>query len=62
MEPSEMLKVLNSLPVEEVVVVERKSSLLPVIFGLIGIGIVIYSFHQYMKKQEVDELRRGEVS
>ena len=59
MEPSEMLKVLNSLPVEEVVVVEKKSSLLPVILGLIGVGIVIYGFHQYMKKEEVNELRRG---
>ena len=62
MEPSEMLKVLNSLPVEEVIVVEKKGSLLPVILGLIGVGIVIYGFHQYMKKEELDELRRGEVS
>ena len=55
MEPSEMLKVLNSLPVEEVVVVEKKSSLLPVILGLIGVGIVVYGCHQYMKKEEVDD-------
>ena len=57
MEPSEMLKVLNSLPVEEVVVVEEKSSLLPIILGFIGVGIVIYSFHQYMKKEEVPETK-----
>ena len=62
MEPSEMLKVLNSLPVEEVVVVEKTTNVLPVILGLIGIGIVIYGFHQYMKKEEVDELRRVGVS
>ena len=59
MEPSEMLKVLNSLPVEEAVVVEKKGSLLPVILGLIGLGIVVYVFHQYTKKEEVNELRRG---
>ena len=55
MEPSEMLKVLNSLPVEEAVVVEKKGSLLPVILGLIGLGIVVYVFHQYTKKEEVND-------
>lgn len=59
MEPSEMFKVLNSLPVEEVIVVEKTTNVLPVILGLIGVGIVVYGFHQYMKKQEVNELRRG---
>ena len=54
-----MFKRLYHIPVEEVVVVEKKSSLLPVILGLIGVGIVIYGFHQYMKKEEVNELRRG---
>ena len=58
MEPSEMLKVLNSLPVEEVVVVEKTTNVLPVILGLIGVGVVIYGFHQYMKKEEGNESRR----
>jgi len=59
MEPSEMLKVLNSLPVEEAVVVEKKGSLLPVILGLIGLGIVVYVFHQYTKKEEVNDKEEG---
>ena len=57
MEPNEMYKRLYHIPVEEVVVVEEKSSLLPIILGFIGVGIVIYSFHQYMKKEEVPETK-----
>jgi len=57
MEPNEMFKRLYHIPIEKALVVEKKGSLLPVIFGLIGVGIVIYGFHQYMKKEEVPETK-----
>lgn len=52
-----MFKRLYHIPIEKALVVEKKGSLLPVIFGLIGVGIVIYGFHQYMKKEEVPETK-----
>ena len=58
MEPSEMYKRLYHIPVKEALVVEKKVSLLPVILGLIGLGVVIYGFHQYMKKEEVYETKK----
>ena len=52
-----MFKRLYHIPIEKALVVDKKGSLLPVIFGLIGVGIVIYGFHQYMKKEEVPETK-----
>ena len=54
-----MFKRLYHIPVKEALEVEKKGSLLPVILCLIGVGVVIYGFHQYMKKEEVNELRMG---
>ena len=53
MEPNEMFKRLYHIPVEEAVVVEKKGSLLPVILGLIGIGIVVYTVNAYVKKDKI---------
>ncbi len=58
MEPSEIVKQLYNMPVKELSEVKKKESMLPFLIGLLGIGIVIYGFHQYMKKEEGNESRR----
>jgi hypothetical protein len=55
MEPNEMFKFLNNVPVEVVIVKENKS-ILPVV--LIGLSLVVTGYLLYKKVNELNELKK----
>lgn len=55
MEPSDIVKQLYNMPVKKISEVEKKSSMMPLLIGLIVGGIVVYVFYQYVKKEEENE-------